>query len=286
MSKIIDSAMNNLPFLKQSVYQCFSNSLIENVIAARMSELGLVNLRAYLDYAVGVKSEEEAIYKKLINSYSQFFRNSLTFAFLEHSIFPNLMLAKENQPLKEVRVWSAACASGQEPYSIAMLLLEMHQNRYPLASFRIVATDIQSCQLENARKGSYLYDDVSNLSLQRIQNWFVVDHHNYTIKDQVKEVVSFEQFDLLASPGNSPSSSIFGCFDVVFCANLLFYYNPASICQILERIKRNLNPDGVLVVGEAEKEIVEKHGFKELFPGSCVCRQINKTQLSGNIIID
>jgi chemotaxis methyl-accepting protein methylase len=268
--------LNHLPFLMQHHCQFFTDNLLETGVRLRMDDLHIKELSVYASFVAEHKTEEEVLCNRLINSYSTFFRNNLTFAILEQSILRNLVESSFQQSRKEIRVWSAACAAGQEPYSLAILFHEIQEQRESKLNCRIVATDMQQDQINKALIGSYVYEDVLNVSLRRLQKYFEHNGNRYEIKDVIKDTVTFELFNLLGSDNWSPSSSIFGSFDLIFCSNLLFYYKPEFRARIIDRIKYNLNTEGLLIAGDAEKGIVEKHGFEEIFPGSCVFKRCDE----------
>lgn len=268
--------VSHLPFLTNHHYRFFTDNLLNTGVKLRMEDLHINEISVYASFVAEHKAEEEALCNRLINCYSTFFRNNLTFAVLEQMILRNLVESCSQQSQKEIRVWSAACAAGQEPYSLAILFYEMQEQRESKLNYRIVATDMQQDQINKALIGSYVYEDVLNVSLRRLQKYFEFNGNRYEIKNVIKDNVTFELFNLLESGNWSPSSSIFGSFDVIFCANLLFYYKPEFRSRIIDRIKHNLNADGWLIAGDAEKGIVEKHGFEEVFPGSCVFKRCDE----------
>lgn len=268
MTFLKDNIFKQVPFLTQPPCMFYTDNVLITGVKLRMDDLEIKELGVYADFISSHKSEEATLCNRLLNSYSLFFRNSLTFAILEQSLLRNLVSNQCKQPGKEIRVWSAACAAGQEPYSMAILLHELREQLANKVDFRILATDMQKVQLEKAMTGSYQYEDMLNVSLKRAQKYFDFDGKNYHAKNFIKNAVTFELFDLLNAENLSPAASIFGSFDLVFCANLLFYYKPEYSARIMDRIKNNLNHEGILVAGDAEKDIVEKHGFEEVFPGS------------------
>jgi len=133
----------------------YDEGFLSRSLDRRVLATGCETLAAYLGYLLEDSAEAEAFYGSLCVSYSEFFRNPLTFALLEQLILPGL-IAKTEQPARtEIRVWSAGCAAGQEPYSIAILLDELTAARGDTVSFRIFATDNSEPELAAARKGVY-----------------------------------------------------------------------------------------------------------------------------------
>jgi chemotaxis protein methyltransferase CheR len=173
------------------------------------------------------------------------FRDNYPFDLLIKDLLPKL--ASKNQ---KVRIWSAACSSGQEPYSIAMSVLEYQRQRPGAlrAGVEIVATDLSSEMLKKCEQG--VYDELSlarGLSSQRRDTFF--QHHDtglMQIKPEVRRMVSFKSLNLLSSYAS------LGRFDIVFCRNVLIYFSPQIKQRILQQIAGQLQAEGVLFLGASE----------------------------------
>lgn len=189
---------------------------------------------------------------------------------LEKIIFSNILLKKTNSKRKEIRIWSAACSSGQETYSLAMLLKEFKNGEGEEINFRIFATDCSETVVNEARKGEFRMESLTNLSLKRINQWFTKKGDIYTVKPELKANIDFSVFDLLNEELSSPPSSIFGNFDLVICANLLFYYKPDSQKKIIEKVMQCLTKGGFLMSGETERSILMQHQLVEVYPQSAI----------------
>jgi chemotaxis protein methyltransferase CheR len=147
---------------------------------------------------------------------------------------------------------------GQEAYSIAILLDELAVTRGRPMSFRIFATDWSEHELAAARAGVYDEATLQNVRLKHLCRYFTRHDETYHIVPGLRDYVDFSFHDLLDRRRASPTASIYGDFDVVFCNNLLFYYRPDARQYILTQLYRALSPQGYLVTGEAERAIVEK----------------------------
>lgn len=177
------------------------------------------------------------------------FRDIYPYDHLKNNLLPPLM-AGNNRMFGPVRIWSAACSSGQEPYSISMMVEEYkRQAMGNLArQVQIVATDLSSTVLEQARKGEY--DRLSvmrGLSSERLDRYF--DNPTPTIwrvKSFVKERIDFRSLNLM------DSYAALGKFDIVFCRNVLIYFNAELKRQILQKIHASLKPQGILFLGSSE----------------------------------
>lgn len=175
---------------------------------------------------------------------SFFFRDGTPFDQLRDAILPGLVAAKGET--RSLRIWSAACSSGQEPYSLAMLLLE-EQHRMPGFRVEIVATDISDPILERARGGFYSDFEVRRgLSEARQARWLVREGEAFRVAPQVRQMVQFRKHNLLDGMGGM------GRFDLIFCRNVLIYFDQARKAWALDRIAEVLEPQGALVLGSAE----------------------------------
>lgn len=219
-------------------------------------------------------NERDLFADSLHNSYTEFFRNPLTFAVLERIILPSLLLKKKTSKNKEIRIWSAACAAGQEAYSTAMLVEELRNGNDKKLNYRIFATDQCDLQVNEARKGIYSAAALNNLNLKRVKQWFTKHGDTYTIKPELQEHIDFSVFDLFSEHLSAPPASIFGDFDLVICANLLFYYKPEFQKVIIEKVGKCLANNGYLVVGETERDILMKHNYIEVFQQSGIFQKL------------
>ncbi|MEO1816007.1 MAG: CheR family methyltransferase [Acetobacterium sp.] len=206
-------------------------------------------------------------------TYSQFFRNSLTFAVLEQLVLPHRLSQKPENG--EIRVWSAGCSTGQEAYSIAILLEELIQASSKPMRFRIFATDLSRDALESARTGIYDEDSVANIRLKYLKKYFTKQGNAYAAAPGLKAKIDFSEYDLLDPHSSNPPESIFGDFDIIFCCNLLFYYRGDVRRAIVRKLKRSLAEGGYLVTGEAESIIIGKDEELKILSSSAPVFQIN-----------
>jgi len=248
----------------------YDEAFLNKAIHRRIEETLSHSSEEYYSLLENNQKERINFLDSLHISYSEFFRNSLTFAVLENIILPSLLRKKNNSKSKDVRVWSAACAAGQEAYSVAMLFEERVQDTSKKISYRIFATDKCESQLSNAAKGQYDVAALNNLSLKRLNHWFIKQGNVYAVKQEVKKNIDFSVFNLFDEQLSSPAASIFGDFDIVFCSNLLFYYKPEFRKLILAKAGNSLKEGGYLIAGEAERDILFDYNYKEVFPHSTI----------------
>ena len=158
-----------------------------------------------------------------------------------------------------LRVWSAGCSTGQEAYSIAMMLENELEKGRKAFRYRIIATDISESALELANKGVYREEAIQNIRARDINRFFERDIENYTVCERLKRNVSFSRYDLLDPFSANPQESIFGNFDLVICSNVLFYFEKEHQRFILGKLVNALVGNGYLITGEAERQNVLKY---------------------------
>jgi len=198
---------------------------------------------------VVVRGFDRALLQSVIDAMTTnetlWFRDNYPFDLLVNNLLPSL--SSKNQ---RIRIWSAACSSGQEPYSIAMSVLEYQRQRPGAlrAGVEIVATDLSSEMLQKCELG--LYDELSlarGLSPQRRQAFFQQgDNGMMQVKPEVRRMVTFKSLNLLTS------YAALGRFDIVFCRNVLIYFSADVKQRILQQIAGQLQPEGVLFLGASE----------------------------------
>ncbi len=255
----------------------FEESFLLKTLEKRLSSTSIQNLAAYSEYLSENSSEAEALFRALTISYSEFFRNPLTFALIEQLVIPVLLDEKEKSGRPEIRVWSAACAAGQEPYSVAILLDEVIASRASAVSYRIFATDFSETDLALAQKGVYDSGAVRNFRLKHLHDFLASAGETYSICPRIRAHVDFSRYDLLDEHSVSPPASIYGDFDLVFCSNLLFYYKPEAREVILDKVYRSLSPNGYLVTGEAERDMITgRKGLRAVAPPAAIFQKTGR----------
>ena len=202
------------------------------------------NFNSYDDYIIALRTDKDK-YTEFINyitiNVSEFFRNVDQWKLLEKEILPYLF----EKFGKNLRIWSAACSTGDEPYSLAMVL-----SKYlPLDKIQIMATDIDKQVLEKAKAGLYNVKNLAGLPEEFLSRYFKkVNDRTYQISDSVKSCVDFKQHNLLRDeyPKNC---------DLIVCRNVLIYFTEETKDTIYKNFNRALKQDGILFVGSTEQII-------------------------------
>lgn len=198
---------------------------------------------------------QRAVVEAMTTNETTFFRDNTPFQRLREDLLPVFMRTRATQ--RTLRIWSAACSSGQEPYSIAMLLKE-----YPgLAGwkFEIIATDLSLDILDQAKKGIYSQFEVQRgLPIQMLVKYFTQQGDKWQVKPELKDMITFKPANLLTG------LSHLGQFDIVFCRNVLIYFDHETKGRVLTSIKEITKPDGVLFLGGAETVLGITDSFKPM----------------------
>lgn len=240
----------------------FENKFILSSIEERCRILDLESVTLYPTLFEQELKEAKKFEQLLNNTFTQFFRDSLNFSFLEKFILPELIKRKSKKG--EIRIWSAGCSTGQEAYSLAILLHEQ-LNLNDECRFRILATDYSPNVLEVARKGVYSRESLRNVKLKIVDKYFDKVGDNYALSSLIKESVVFSLYDLLDANSSNPPDSIYGDFDIIMCSNVMFYYNPVAREFMLTKFKKALANQGYLITGDAENTFIKGTSGLKLF---------------------
>lgn len=228
-------------------------------LAKRLRRLGLASFSEYYEYLrTRDRSGEER--RELINcittNKTEFFRESHHFDFLRKRVLEPLARNAAAGGERRLRIWSAACSTGEEPYSIAMTVAEV----LPLAAWdvRILASDIDTRVLEQAARGRYARDVAAQLAPQRRRRWFHgVSQEEFEIDSTLRELVTFRQINFVREPWPIRTR-----FDVIFCRNVMIYFSRETQERIYTRFHELLRPGGFLVAGHSENLLFMAHSFE------------------------
>ena len=244
------------------VYSDFNKYQLENRLEEVVKILGLrdvgeLRMKAQLTPTAAIK---QLLLDIATNNETSFFRDPKLFQVFSDTILPQFAGRK-------LRVWSAACSSGQEPYTLGLLHLE----KLLVTSFEIVATDISSTILKRAEDGCYTQLEVERgLSAKRIQTFFSKEASGlYRVQPNLRSLIKFQPLNLLG-----PMSQL-GTFDIIFCRNVLIYQNVANKSRVVEKLAERLNPGGLLVLGAGESLLGLSDAFGTVKTDGVVYYQLN-----------
>lgn len=219
--------------------------LVYGRLVKRLRILGLSGFEEYLELISASGSEEfEHFVNALTTNLTSFFREPKHFDFLEQSLVPMLIKSK-SEPV--IRIWSAGCSTGEEPYSIAMSVSEVLPADW---SLKILATDLDSTVVAHANSGIYAAERVSGVSRERLGRWFLKGRGENAgkvrVKPELARNITFKTLNLLH---NWPFSQ---SFDLIFCRNVVIYFDKATQATLFGRFADVLAPMGHLFVGHSE----------------------------------
>jgi len=232
--------------------------LLETRLAHLIKRENVRDLAGLADKLRGNSVLERDIVEAMTTNESLFFRDSKPFDALRQRILPRLHASRS--PSAALRIWSAAASTGQEAYSIAMIAAEMAAT---LGSRRIeiLGTDIAREPLARAREGLYTQFEIQRgLPMQMMVRHFGKEDGQFRVKPNLRSAVSFREFNLLSD------LRPLGCFDVVFCRNVLIYFDAPTKTRVLEAIAKQMTVDGVMFLGGAETVLGLTDAFRAI-PG-------------------
>lgn len=187
---------------------------------------------------------ETAVIEAMTTNETFFFRDKVPFDMFREVLLPHYIAARSS--VRRLRIWCAAASTGQEPYSLAMLLTEASQ-KVAGWQIEIVATDLSSEVLERAKAGLYSQFEVQRgLPIQMLLKYFTQVGDRWQVNAQIRSMVSYRQLNLVKD------FSALGTFDIIFCRNVLIYFDGAQKADVLKRVAAALAPDGAVVLGAAE----------------------------------
>ncbi len=224
-------------------------------IDRRISELGLTGIESYRNY-LAENSKEWIILDQFCSiTISRFYRDRLVFDYISTEVLPVLVNSAVERNNTAIRVWSAGCASGEEPYTIALLWYNLIRPKFPNLRLEIIATDINPILIKRAREACYHQTSLCDLPLAWQTDAFDRQRDLYSLKQSIKEYVLFRNLDIRK---NTPS----GLFHIILCRNLAFtYFDQKLQRSVLERFYNKLEIGGVLISGAHEKMPVEDIAF-------------------------
>jgi two-component system, chemotaxis family, CheB/CheR fusion protein len=227
----------------KSDFNHYRKKMLLRRIRRRMGLRQIVRIGDYLELLRGNREETAALYKDLLIGITSFFREPEAFEVLERRVIPELVEHCDGSP---VRVWVPACSTGEEAYSLAMLLVEGFAAAKKLPTVQIFATDIDEDSLNVARQGVYPESIVADVSAERLKRFFVkTGEHHYQVTKQLRETILFASQNLISE---APYSKL----DLVSCRNLLIYLEPEMQQQVISLFHFVLRSGGTLVLGQSE----------------------------------
>jgi chemotaxis protein methyltransferase CheR len=220
--------------------------LVYGRLSRRLRALKLRDFSAYLQRIESGEDEELQHFCNAITTHlTSFFRERHHFDFLAQQLLP--ALERSERGTRRMRLWSAGCSTGEEPYSIAIVLLE-HMRYLRNWDIRILATDIDTSVLSHARGGRYSMERLEKMESERLQRWFdrTPDGQHFVVRDELKRLITFKALNLMDEwPMKGP-------MDVIFCRNVVIYFDRETQRRMVTRMAALQRPDDHLILGHSE----------------------------------
>lgn len=232
----------------------YKDKCVRRRIAIRIRANHCESVREYCEILSTDAREADLLLKVLTIHVSQFFRNLSTYEKLRQEVIPFLFSMARQEGLKSLRLWSVGCASGEEPYTLALMLAEHFADETSRIPVTIEATDVDASILETARLGAYTHERLLELPHYYLQRYFNREGAQFVLSPAIREMVTFRQGDIL-------HDSIYQRCDLLLCRNVLIYFAREQQEKIIYNIARVLNPWGFLVLGKSETMLGESRSY-------------------------
>lgn len=253
MSKVwLEAVLEELRRVRGLDLSDYRRATLERRLAARMANLRLKDPGEYLQRLRSDPSECDRLIETIVIKVSSFFRAPLVFELLAHRVLPLIMERHRREHTRQIRVWSAGCATGEEAYSGAILLAQaLEDEDFPWLPY-ICATDISPEALAAAQTGSYRRESLETTLLGILDRFFRPTADGFEVIPEIRRMVHFSRHDLTSRHSFAPADSVFGSFDLVLCRNVLIYFSLDLQKRVQDKLYGALTPGGYLVLGMSE----------------------------------
>ena len=236
--------------------------LLNARLGKRLRATGITSFKQYYEYVINDRSGDELVHliDNVSTNFTSFFRENSHFEILSSTVLPAFVKEGRGKS-KEILLWSSASSSGEEPYTMAMVV-EDFVSRHPGMRYRIMATDISTRVLAQAKRGVYADERVTKVPTPFLKKYFqkgVGNSDGYVkVKDELRRMVHFDRFNLM---GDFPWRA---AIDVIFCRNVMIYFNRETQQELVSKFHQALTPGGYLFIGHSESISGLKHNFTQI----------------------
>jgi two-component system, chemotaxis family, CheB/CheR fusion protein len=237
-------------------FSSYKKATVMRRVLRRMQVCRITDLKEYGEYVRSAPEEAQELFSDLLISVTQFFRDEVYFQALTSKVIAPLLEDAEREN-DDVRMWSVGCATGEEAYSLAILVLEESETLKITPQIQIFASDLDEGALGTAREGRYPKSIAADVSQERLARFFVDERTHYRVRKEVRDIVLFASHSVLKDPP-------FMRLDLIACRNLLIYLERSLQEQLLNLFHYGLNPNGCLFLGSAESADVGTKFFAPL----------------------
>ncbi|EJE7233317.1 TPA: protein-glutamate O-methyltransferase CheR [Clostridium botulinum] len=230
--------------------KAYKQNQLQRRILSLMSRVGVNSVEEYINLLKKDKDQRIKFLDFITINVSEFFRNPEIFDELEKKIKVELL----NNTSGSLKIWSAACSIGAEPYSLSIIMDEISPNK----KHKIIATDLDMTILQRAKEGIYAQAEIKNIKKERLEKYFTKEGEKYKIKSSIKNVVTFKKHDLILDNYEKD-------FDLIVCRNVVIYFNQDIKDNIYKKFSESLKKGGLLFVGATESIYNYKdYGFEKV----------------------
>jgi chemotaxis protein methyltransferase CheR len=247
--------------------------LLENRLANRIKQLNLKSFNEYyyfLQYDPKKQQELNKLFEVITTNETSFFRNPPQLKVFQDKVLPQVLKAQRDKGSKSLRIWSAGCSTGEEPYTLAIILHEALKSEINQWNIKITANDLSEAVLMAARRGLYNEYALRTTPPDIVKRYFTKQDIKYTVTPEVKRLVSFGQINL----SDRAQLKRIERSQVVFCRNVIIYFDEEMKKRVISSLYDNLLPGGFLLIGHSESLHNITRAFKpEHHPGAIIYRK-------------
>ncbi|QGY41417.1 protein-glutamate O-methyltransferase CheR [Pseudodesulfovibrio cashew] len=246
--------------------------LLENRLGNRLKKLKLRNFEEYynyLRYDAGKDQELKKLFEVITTNETSFYRNPPQLQVFQEQVLPEVLEGCRSKGRK-LRIWSAGCSTGEEPYTISMIIHEMLKAEVGQWDIKISANDLSGRVLETARRGVYNDYTLRTTPKEIAQRYFIMDKGTNTLKEEVKKIVNFGPINLK----DRAQTRLVERSQIVFCRNVIIYFDDEMKKRVIGSFYDNLLPGGYLIIGHSESLHNISRAFKPIhYPGAIVYKK-------------
>jgi len=242
------------------------SELVRTRLSKRLRKLGIPTFKEYYQLLSNHPRDPEVfnMLDAITTNKTSFFREPQHFNFINKTVLPKLLKEKEKTGDRVFRIWSAGCSTGEEPYSLAITLLEFLEN-HPGYKIKILGTDISNQALNFAIRGIYEKTRITDISFDLFRKYFLRGENKwrrfYMVKPELSKIVCFKHVNLVNDDFSFPSS-----FDIILCRNVMIYFDQNTQEKVIEKCHSILNSGQYFFIGHSESLVGIKHRFQYVQP--------------------
>jgi chemotaxis protein methyltransferase CheR len=229
-----------------------NRSILDSRLRERLRSSGMMDIGDYYALIQNDNGELRGFLDSITTNLTRFFRNQAHFQSLEYFVIPDIVSKKKEQNSNVIRIWSAGCSTGEEPYSIAILCAELLANNYKV---EIIASDLSLKSLMTAKEGYYPDSRVSDVPEKYLNKYFERVSDGYRILDEVKSLITYDYHNLNFESGLKN-------LDIVFCRNVIIYFDQAAQKAVIDRFWDAMDRHSYLFIGHSESLFGMKTNFE------------------------